>query len=177
MCLSTPSCTRELAACDVCELGRARRGNGRVLVENLVLHLERFEAPKVFVERARSIASDEARHVTICSHVVNELGFQVMRPAIPLEETPKDAFALAKAVLHVLIAGFAVAETMSVGGFAAARACARAPLARWALGEILRDEVGHGAFGEEAGVVGHARLVGGAPPHDVARVCRGHGGF
>jgi hypothetical protein len=118
----------------------------------LVNHLERFDAPKVFVERARSIASEEARHVIICSHVAHELGFQVIRPPIRPDETPKDAFALAKVMLHVLIAGFAVAETMSVGGFAAARSRARAPLARWALGEILRDEVGHGAFGEEAGV-------------------------
>ena len=123
----------------------------RALVESLVVQLERFDAPQGLVERARSIASDEARHVTICSHVVRELGFQVLRPAIQLEEMPKDASAFAKVMLEVLVSGFAVAETMSVGGFAAARAGARAPLARWALAEILRDEVGHGAFGELAG--------------------------
>jgi hypothetical protein len=124
----------------------------RALVENLVIQLERFDAPQWLVERARCIASDEARHVTICSHVVRELGFHAIRPAIQLEEMPKDASALAKVTLEVLVAGFAVAETMSVGGFAAARARARAPLARWALAEILRDEVGHGAFGEVAGI-------------------------
>jgi hypothetical protein len=124
----------------------------REVVENLVVDLERFDAPKAFVERARSIASEEARHVAICDHVVEELGFHALRPAIRLEAMPKDDAAFEKAMLQVFIAGFAVAETMSVGGFAASRARARAPLARWALGEILRDEVGHGAFGEELGV-------------------------
>jgi hypothetical protein len=54
-------------------------------------------------------------------------------------------------MVEILVAGFAVAETMSVGGFAAVRASTSDPLARWAVEQILRDEVGHGAFGELAG--------------------------
>jgi hypothetical protein len=114
-------------------------------------NLQRFQAPEVFVERAHAIASEEARHVAICSHVVEELGFKPCRTAIQLEAMPVEAEAFERAMVQVFVAGFAVAETMSVGAFAASRARARAPLARWALGEILRDEVGHGAFGEDLG--------------------------
>jgi len=124
----------------------------REFAENLVVHLERFDAPNAFVERARAIASEEARHVAICNHVVQALGFRAIRHAVRLEAMPEDGAPFEKAMLEVFMAGFAVAETMSVGGFAAAHARARAPLARWALGEILRDEVGHGAFGEEMGL-------------------------
>ena len=50
----------------------------------------------------------------------------------------------------MLVCGFAVAETMSVGGFTAVRKVTREPVARWAYTILARDEVRHGAFGESA---------------------------
>jgi hypothetical protein len=123
----------------------------REATERLVVDLERFAAPRAVVDRARAVASEESRHVAICEHLVHQLGSQPCRPAIELAAMPEDDASFEAAMLDVLVAGFAVAETMSVGGFAATRSRAREPLARWALEEMLRDEVGHGTFGEEAG--------------------------
>jgi hypothetical protein len=123
----------------------------REAAERLVVDLDRFAAPRTIVERARIVTCQEARHVAICAHMVRALGFQPLRPPIRLPAMPQDDDSFERAMLEVLVAGFAVAETMSVGGFAAALSRAREPLARWAIEEILRDEVGHGAFGEDAG--------------------------
>jgi hypothetical protein len=123
----------------------------RVATERLVVDLERLGAPKAIMDRARQIAVEETRHVALCALLVRELGFEPWRPPVVLAPLPQAKDAFEQAVVELLVAGFAVAETMSVGGFAAARARTREPLARWAINQILRDEVGHGAFGEEAG--------------------------
>jgi len=52
-----------------------------------------------------------------------------LRPEIRLAAMPDDDAAFERAMLDALVAGFAVAETMSVGGFAATRSRAREPLA------------------------------------------------
>jgi hypothetical protein len=124
----------------------------RVATERLVLDLEQLHAPKAIMDRARRIAVDETRHVALCELMVRELGFEPWRPPVVLAPLPQTEDAFEQSVVELLVAGFAVAETMSVGGFAAARARTREPLARWAINQILRDEVGHGAFGEEAGL-------------------------
>lgn len=124
---------------------RSRRVSER-MVEGLV----RLDAPKHVVEDARRVAVDEARHVRICAHVVRALGFEAAVPdvAIPVLPSPDEAFE--QALVELLVAGFAVAETMSVGGFAAVRAIAREAMVRWAFAELARDEVTHGQFGEVA---------------------------
>lgn len=123
----------------------------QVEAERLVGDLERFEAPHAIVASARRIAGEEARHVAICSHVVDALRFEPRLDPVAPRALPTGKLEFERAMVDILVIGFAVGETMSVGGFAAARALAKEPLARWALGELLRDEVGHGAFGEEAG--------------------------
>jgi hypothetical protein len=123
----------------------------RAATAGVASDLGKLDAPAALIDWARRIEDEEARHVAICEHVVQALGFVPQRPPLPGWDTPTDGALFAQVVTERLVAGFAVAETMSVGGFAASRSRAREPLARWALGEVLRDEVGHGAFGEVAG--------------------------
>jgi hypothetical protein len=123
----------------------------RVGTERLVLDLVRFDAPRALIDATRAIAAEEARHADLCEHLVEALGFQPRRPVVVLPSLPADDRAFERAMVDILVSGFAVGETMSVGGFASVRARAREPIARWALDELVRDEVGHGAFGEEAG--------------------------
>jgi hypothetical protein len=117
----------------------------------LVVDLQRLDAPPSILASARRVASQEARHVELCAHVVRALGSEPAIPEIDVPRLPERDEAFEQAMVELLIAGFAVAETMSVGGFVAARRVTHEPLMRWAFTEILRDEVGHGAFGEEAG--------------------------
>ena len=123
----------------------------QVAAEQLVGDLGRFHAPHAIVASARRIAGEEARHVGVCSQVVAALGFEPRLAPVAPRALPTAQRDFERAMVDILVIGFAVGETMSVGGFVAGRALAQEPLARWALGELLRDEVGHGAFGEEAG--------------------------
>jgi hypothetical protein len=123
----------------------------RAFTARLATDLARLDAAPSIVASARRIADDEARHVAICAHLVGALGFAPEVPRVALDALPTSDEGFEVAMAEILVAGFAVGETMSVGGFAAARAIAKEPLARWALAELARDEVRHGAFGEEAG--------------------------
>jgi len=125
---------------------RSRVGSAR-----LVADLRRLGASEALVGESQRIAEQEARHVAVCEHVVRALGFEPRRTEVVLAPLPTEDAAFEGAMIEILVGGFAVAETMSVGGFVAMRAHAREPLARWAIEQLLRDEVGHGAFGEEAG--------------------------
>lgn len=130
----------------------AQEERSRVMTARLVHDLEQLGAPRAVLEDARRVASDEARHVQVCADVVRALGFEPTLPEVAIAALPTDAAAFAQAITKLLVAGFAVAETMSVGGFAAVRRVAREPLARWAYAILARDEVRHGAFGETAGL-------------------------
>jgi hypothetical protein len=129
----------------------AQETASRELTARLVGDLQRLGAPGGIVDAARQVAGEEARHVEVCAHVIRALGFEPHTPTVQLPRMPERAEAFEQAMAELLVAGFAVAETMSVGGFVAAREVAREPLVRWAFTTILRDEVGHGAFGEQAG--------------------------
>jgi hypothetical protein len=80
------------------------------------------------------------------------LGFEPRTPTLVVPALPADAAAFESHVIELLVAGFAVAETMSVGGFTAVREIAREPLVRWAYANLAGDEVRHGLFGERASV-------------------------
>jgi len=128
----------------------AQEERSRLTTARLVKDLVRAGAPVAVLECARRVAADEARHVEICAQVIRALGHVPETPALVVPELPEDDRAFEGALAEILVAGFAVAETMSVGGFVAVRATAREPLVRWALAQIARDEVGHGRFGEFA---------------------------
>jgi hypothetical protein len=122
----------------------------RLATTRLVEDLRRFDAPSNIVQLARRVASDEERHVALCSHVVRALGGQPTSVSVDIPPMPGDDTLSEQSLAEQVVAGLAVAETMSVGGFAAWRAQTREPLTRWALTELTRDEVRHGAFGEIA---------------------------
>jgi hypothetical protein len=129
----------------------AQEETSRRMTARLVRDLERFGAPRAILDDARRVATDEARHVEVCADVVRALGFEPERPGVEVPALPASDAAFEQAMVELLVAGFAVAETMSVGGFVAVRSVTREPVARWAYAQLARDEVRHGLFGEVAG--------------------------
>jgi len=89
--------------------------------------------------------------------VIRGLGREPPALSLRIRPLPTDDVAFEQALVELLVAGFAVAETLSVGAFLAVREVASEPLVRWTLGEIARDEVGHGRFGELASAWALAR--------------------
>ncbi len=123
----------------------------RVYTEQVVDRLTQFNAPKELLALAGQIVIDETRHVALCEQVIVALGFEVVRaPNVSTPITTRHDL-LEQALAEVIVAGFAVGETMSVGGFVSALVFAKEPLIRQALKELARDEVRHGQFGEAAG--------------------------
>lgn len=115
--------------------------------------LARLGAPLDLLGAFGRIVEDEIRHVDVCAQVIDRLGG---RPSIvrgPLPPLPHD---LARGdagefeMVAALVGFFCVFEFLSGLVFHEALARAEAPLARWAVGEIHRDEAFHGAFGFEA---------------------------
>jgi hypothetical protein len=155
----------------------AQETASRELTARLVGDLRRLGAPSDILDAARRVAGEEARHVEICAHVIRALGFEPEMPTVRLPQLPEGDEAFEQTMVELLVAGFAVAETMSVGGFVAAREVAREPLVRWAFTSILRDEVGHGAFGEEAGAWAMRGFDGDRRRSSLAGVRRVHGVF
>jgi hypothetical protein len=129
---------------------RTQEARSHGAAEGVVAALDRLGAPPSLMQFARKVARDEERHVALCAGLVEALGEEPSRAAVP--DAPVWRADFEGAVATLLVGGFAVAETMSVGGFVAARRVARDPLARWALSQLARDEVTHGAFGEQAGL-------------------------
>lgn len=115
--------------------------------EQLIADMSRIGAPTELCDRAAQIVEEEARHVAICEEVIAHLGAEPTarrtRPPKPMESE--------RAVAEAIVVGFAVGETMSVGGFVASLSLATDPLIRQLLRDLARDEVGHGRFGEVAG--------------------------
>jgi hypothetical protein len=103
-------------------------------------------APSALCDRARQIVDEERHHVELCERVIEYLGAEVrQRPRQPCVLDSEQS------VVEAIVVGFAVGETMSVGGFVASLAYARDPFVRNALKQLIRDEVRHGQFGELAG--------------------------
>jgi len=115
--------------------------------EQLSVDMARFGAPATLCDWAREIVGQEARHVEICTNVIAYFGVEPQRRRPEKPKPMESDHALAEAI----VAGFAVGETMSVGGFTASLALAKDPLTRQTLKELARDEVRHGRFGEVAG--------------------------
>lgn len=120
------------------------------LTVRVVDDLASLGAPKEILDAARRVASDEARHVEVCADIIRALGFEPEVKPLHLPALPGNGEAFEQAMVELLVAGFAVAETMSVGGFVAVREVAREPRVRWAYAILARDEVRHGLFGEQA---------------------------
>jgi hypothetical protein len=114
--------------------------------------LARLGAPAEILGRASRVIEDEIRHVAVCTDVLSALGAAATEVPVKRRRKPHvDDDAIEVRTARTLLAGFAVGEPMSAACFAAARARARTPIFRWALTELLRDEVRHGDFGVAAG--------------------------
>jgi hypothetical protein len=126
-----------------------------VIVSTLVTtDLARLGAPPAILGMAARVIEDQARHVEVCTRVLEALGADTTatppagtRVALGLNDDEEIESRLARA----LIARFAVGQSLSAACFATARATSREPLIAWAYTELLRDEARHGAFGARAG--------------------------
>ena len=145
-----PLAARKIAAATWQRL-LVQEDRSRAFTARVVGDLERLGAPATILRASRRVVDDEARHVFLCENVVRALGFAPTRPPVVLDALPEDDEAFERAMAEILVAGFAVGETMSVGGFAAVGAAASEPLVCATLRELTRDEARHGAFGEHAG--------------------------
>jgi hypothetical protein len=129
----------------------------------LAADLGRLGAPPAILAEASRVVTDEARHVEICTAVLQRLHAEPMD--VPVAQRRRDLGSsddIVQRTARVLVAGFAVGEPMSAGCFAASRAASSNPLVRWALTELLRDEARHGSFGIHAATW----LLAGWPVHD-----------
>jgi hypothetical protein len=127
-----------------------------VIVATLVTtDLARLGAPAAILGMAARVIEDQVRHVEVCTRVLEALGADTS--STPPEGTrvalgsDDEAESIEGRLARVLIARFAVGQSLSAACFATARATAREPLIAWAYTELLRDEARHGAFGARAG--------------------------
>lgn len=118
--------------------------------------LARLGAPLDIVGAFGRVVEDEIRHVDVCAQMVERFGD---RPSIPRAEAPPFPLTIAPGsdeefeTIGGMISFFCVFEHLSGLVFHDALKAAVAPLSRWALGEIYRDEAFHGAFGFETAKV------------------------
>jgi hypothetical protein len=113
--------------------------------------LARLGAPPELLGMASRVIEDEVRHTAVCATVIEALGSEPVEPDPDTTRASLGKDGLEVRVARTLIAGFAVGEAMSAGGFALGRTRSREPLMQWAYTELLRDESRHGAFGADAG--------------------------
>jgi hypothetical protein len=121
--------------------------------------LARLGAPLDLVGAFGRVVEDEIRHVDLCAQMVETFGSRPVVPRGDLPPFPAPAVVGAAAanpaeaefeILAGLVGFFCVFEQLSGFIFRQAIEAADEPRARWALGEIFRDEAFHGAFGFEA---------------------------
>lgn len=114
--------------------------------------LTRIGAPLDFIGSFGRVVEDEIRHVDLCAQMVETFGGV---PTIPTALPPPfpTGAATERAAQFEIISGmvsfFCVFEHLSGLVFAQAIEAATDDKAKWALGEIFRDEAFHGAFGFE----------------------------
>lgn len=113
--------------------------------------LARLGAPAAVLGAASRVIEDEIRHVAVCEAVLGRLGASAGEVPVAERRTAATDGDPAVRTARAMLGGFAVGEPMSAACFAAARKRARVPLFHWALTELLRDEIRHGAFGITAG--------------------------
>lgn len=114
--------------------------------------LSRIGAPLDLIGSFGRVVEDEIRHVDLCAQMVETFGGVPMIPTAPPPPFPTGA-ATERAAQFEIISGmvsfFCVFEHLSGLVFAQAIEAATDAKAKWALGEIFRDEAFHGAFGFE----------------------------
>ncbi len=114
--------------------------------------LTRIGAPLDFIGSFGRVVEDEIRHVDLCAQMVETFGGV---PTIPTALPPPfPTGAATERAAHVeiisgMVSFFCVFEHLSGLVFAQAIEAATDDKAKWALGEIFRDEAFHGAFGFE----------------------------
>jgi hypothetical protein len=115
--------------------------------------LARLGAPLDIIGAFGRIVEDEIRHVDICAQMVERLGAtptipRAAAPPFPIG-TPEASDEVEFELLAGLVGFFCVFEHLSAHVFREALSNAQVDLAKWAVGEIHRDEAFHGAFGFE----------------------------
>ena len=123
-----------------------------VIASWMTAALTRLGAPLDLLGAFGRIVEDELRHVDVCAQLVDAFGGS---PTIVRGELPPLPTDLARGsdgefeTISGLVSFFCVFEFLSGHIFHAALNASHDPLARWAIGEIYRDEAFHGAFGFE----------------------------
>ncbi len=120
--------------------------------------LARLGAPLDIIGAFGRVVEDEIRHVDICAQMVELLGEVPSVPRAPVPPFPVslDGRAAEEAefeLLAGLVGFFCVFEHLSAHMFRHSLDVAEHAVAKWALGEIHRDEAFHGAFGFETAKV------------------------
>lgn len=160
---SDPAPAFELASLDPTLLAPARAGWQRLVEtehESVVISgwmtagLARLGAPLDIIGAFGRIVEDEIRHVDICAQMVERLGEvptipRSAAPPFPLGVAGEGAEEVEFELLSGLVGFFCVFEHLSAHVFREALGCSQQALAKWAVGEIHRDEAFHGAFGFE----------------------------
>jgi hypothetical protein len=116
--------------------------------------LARLGAPPAILGLGARVIADEIRHVEVCVRVLGNLGVSDGDDdgaVLPEGPATRPSESTETRAARVLVARFAVGESLSAACFASARAKAREPIIAWGLTELLRDEARHGAFGAQAG--------------------------
>lgn len=116
--------------------------------------LARLGAPLDIIGAFGRIVEDEIRHVDVCAQMVERFGEvptipRSAAPPFPVGVTGDASEAVEFELLAGLVGFFCVFEHLSAHVFREALGCAENELAKWAVGEIHRDEAFHGAFGFE----------------------------
>ena len=145
-----------------------------IAATSVTADLARLGAPPAIMSLGARVIADEIRHVEVCLRVLGSLGADGAGhdrngarendrdeegvsddddgTAAALGGTAASASdALERRAARVLVARFAVGESLSAACLASARAKAREPIIAWGFTELLRDEARHGAFGAQAG--------------------------
>jgi hypothetical protein len=114
--------------------------------------LTRIGAPLDLIGSFGRVVEDEIRHVDLCAQMIESFGAV---PTVPVAAPPPFPTSAANAreaqveIISGMVSFFCVFEHLSGLLFAHSIEAASEARAKWALGEIFRDEAFHGAFGFE----------------------------
>jgi hypothetical protein len=114
--------------------------------------LARIGAPLDLIGAFGRVVEDEIRHVDLCGQMVETFGGTPTVPVAAPPPFPTSAATEREAQIEIIsgmVGFFCVFEHLSGLVFSQAIEAAEDAKAKWALGEIFRDEAFHGAFGYE----------------------------